>query len=99
MRGAIPTVRNTPILQYSKTPSLRSPGFEDDDDDEDENEAPQDEALGWCQHVTTIEHSAVPTTDRSNTPSPNGLIGCRFQGGSFLCVTQGRKLSALGYGV
>jgi hypothetical protein len=27
------------ILQYSKTPSLRSPEFEDEDDDEDENEA------------------------------------------------------------
>ena len=26
------------ILQYSKTPSLRPPGFEDEDDDEDENE-------------------------------------------------------------
>jgi hypothetical protein len=25
--------------QYSKTPSLRSPEFEDEDDDEDENEA------------------------------------------------------------
>ena len=37
-RGAIPKIRNTPILRYSKTPLLRSPGFEDEDDDEDENE-------------------------------------------------------------
>jgi hypothetical protein len=32
--------RSTPTLRYSKTPSLRSPEFEDEDeDDEDENEA------------------------------------------------------------
>jgi len=30
------------ILQYSKTPSLRSPEIEDEDDDEDENEAPHE---------------------------------------------------------
>jgi hypothetical protein len=34
--------RQCTILQYSKTPSLRSPGFEDEDDDEDENEAPHE---------------------------------------------------------
>jgi hypothetical protein len=32
---------NSDRAQYSSTPSLRSPGFEDDDD-EDENEAPQE---------------------------------------------------------
>ena len=31
---------NSQLTQYSKTPSLRVAGFEDEDDDEDENDAP-----------------------------------------------------------
>jgi hypothetical protein len=30
---------NTPMLQHSRPPILRSPGFEDEDDDEDENDS------------------------------------------------------------
>jgi hypothetical protein len=33
---------NSQLAQYSNTPSLRVPGFEDEDDDEDENEAPRE---------------------------------------------------------
>jgi hypothetical protein len=42
IESPIPTNNPTPEprLHYSNTPSLRSPGFEDEDDDEDENEAP-----------------------------------------------------------
>jgi hypothetical protein len=49
------------ILQYSKTPSLRSPGFEDDDDDddEDENEAPQEwRPTGlWLEAYTSFKQA------------------------------------------
>ena len=31
---------NSDNAQYSSTPSLRSPGFEDEDEDEDDDEAP-----------------------------------------------------------
>jgi hypothetical protein len=49
-------MRNTPILQYSKTPSLRSPGFEDDD--EDENEAPHDEGETFLPSADEPERKA-----------------------------------------
>jgi hypothetical protein len=48
--------------QYSITPSLRSPGFEDEDDDEDEDEAP-------CDHP-----AIMPSANRGKT-GKSALLG------------------------
>ena len=39
------------MLRYSSTPTLRSPGFEDEDDDEDENEAPTRAAVAYRSRI------------------------------------------------
>jgi hypothetical protein len=57
-RGAIRTRRA--ILQYSNTPTLRSPGFEDEDEDDDENEAPHEPVGFTAKRLYTIAQGFSP---------------------------------------
>jgi hypothetical protein len=64
------------ILQYSKTPSLRSPEIEDEGDDEDENEAPHE----WRPRIVQGDGALI---------RPAALSGATCRARVFNGLTQG----------
>jgi hypothetical protein len=78
------------ILQYSETPSLRSPEIEDDD--EDENEAPHEwrpTGLFGAWSVDSLSRADIAILDCANTLAPAQRLGRRFQGVFLVRITQG----------